>query len=104
MKAHEHRDIGDEATGGALVDLTCGNSEEPLLLPYGDVVALSGDFFVPEASPYGPLAPSGLFQLAPIPGDRGVFPGTRDEIACALKVMAVDEGVPDPRFETGGEF
>ena len=104
MKAHEHRAIGDDATGGALVDLAGGSSEEPLLLRYGDVIALSGDFFVPEASPYGPLAPSGLFQLAPVPGDRGVVTGTRDEIVCALKVMAVDEGAHDPRFEDGGEF
>lgn len=104
MKAHEHRAIGDEATGGALVDLAGAASEEPLLLRYGDVIALSGDFFVPEASPYGPLAPSGLFQLAPVPGDLGAVAGTRDEIVCALKVIAVDEGVRDPRFEEGGEF
>jgi hypothetical protein len=29
---------------------------------------------------------------------------TRDEVICALSVMAVDERVPDPRFDAGGQF
>ncbi len=30
--------------------------------------------------------------------------GTRDEVICALKVVAVDQGLVDPRFETGGQY
>jgi hypothetical protein len=100
MKAHEHRAIGDEATAGASVDLTGGLGDEPVLVRHGDVIALSGDFFLAAPTPDMP----GLFQLAAVPGDDGNTPGTRDEIFCALKVMAVDEGVPDPRFEEGGEY
>ena len=100
MKAHEHRAIGDEATGGALVDLAGGLSDQPLYLRHGDVIALSGDFFLADPG----VGHSGLFQLAAVPGDRGTLPDTWDEIICALKVMAVDEGVTDPRFEESGEF
>jgi hypothetical protein len=103
MKAHEHRAIGDQATAGALVDVAVGASDERFLLPHGDVIALSGDFFLADPVPPAPWS-SGLFDLAAIPGDRGHAPGTRDEIVCALKVMAVDEDVRDPRFEEGGEF
>ena len=104
MKAHEHRAIGDEATGGALVDLVPASSAEPFRLGYGDVVALSGDFFVAEASAGAAPAGAGLFSLAAVPGDQGTVTGSRDEIVCALKVMAVDEGVSDPRFDRDGEF
>ncbi|MGH9223227.1 MAG: hypothetical protein ACRD2W_05475 [Acidimicrobiales bacterium] len=45
-----------------------------------------------------------MFELAAIPGHDGVAVATRDEIVCALKVLAVDEAVPDPRFEEGGQF
>jgi hypothetical protein len=98
MKSHEHRAIGDDATAGALVDLAGGVSDEPFLLRHGDVIALSGDFFLADT------APGGLFDLAATPGERGCVPGTRDEIVCALKVMAVDEDYGDPRFHPGGEF
>jgi hypothetical protein len=104
MKAHEHRVVGDEATGAALVDVAASFSEERFYLRHGDVIALSGDFFAPEPLRRDPLEPSGLFSLAAIPGDRGLLPGTRDEVICALKVMAVDEGVADARFQDGGEF
>ena len=102
MKAYEHRAIGDEATSGALVDV--GPVEEPFLLRYGDVIALSGDFFLAEAPSPGWDRPSTLFEVAALPGDRGRLAGTRDEVVCALKVMAVDEGVSDARFDPPGEF
>lgn len=94
MKAHEHRSIGDQATGGALVDLAGDRGNEPFLLSHGDVIALSGDFFAADE----------LFALASRPGDKGESTGTRDEVVCALKVMAVDEATDDPRFRPGGPF
>jgi hypothetical protein len=110
VKAQEHRALGDAATDQAPVDL----GGEGLVLSFGDVVALSGDFFVADAYPVltGPgeasqaeaLASEGLFQLAAVAGERGERPGTQDEIVCALKVMAADQMLEDPRFEPGGEF
>lgn len=98
MKSSEHRAVGHAATAGALVDVGGDCAEQHCVLSYGDVVALSGDFFA------GPHPSDDLFRLAAIPGERGTKLGTRDEIVCALKVMAVDGGVVDPRFETGGQF
>lgn len=113
MKAQEHRALGDAATGAARVDLSGGGGES-LQLSFGDVVALSGDFFVADAPPAVAgsadesravaLASEGLFELAAAPGQRGLVPATRDELVCALKVMAVDQALVDPRFEPGGEF
>ena len=115
MKAYEHRSIGDAATGAATVNLGGESSEQRLLLTFGDVVSLSGDFFRPDGSS-GPVLPkwraaaaaaegSGrLFRLAGIAGDSGTMVDTRDEIVCALKVSAVDEAVVDPRFQAGGQF
>ncbi len=109
MKSHEHRTVGEDATGGALVQLGGARAETRLILSYGDVVALSGDFFTSHPSGVHGAAPEGLasddlFRLATIPGDRGTKLGTRDEIICALKVMAVDGAFVDARFEPGGEF
>ncbi len=94
MKSHEHRAVGEAATAGALVQIGGDSAEERCVLSYGDVVALSGDFLVSDD----------LFRLAAIPGDQGTKLGTRDEIICALKVMAVDGAFVDTRFEPGGEF
>jgi hypothetical protein len=94
MRSREHRAVGEAAAGGALVQVGGECAEQRCVLSYGDVVALSGDFFTPED----------LFRLAAIPGKRGTRPGTRDEIICALKVMAVDEAFVDARFEPAGEF
>ncbi len=114
MKAQEHRALGEVATGAAKVELGGEAPRDRLLLGFGDVVALSGDYFVPdgfpvEASPRDgsaadALASEGLFTLAVLPGHRGERPGTRDEVVGALKVMAADQGLGDPRFEPGGEF
>ncbi|MGH9183881.1 MAG: hypothetical protein ACRDZ9_08780 [Acidimicrobiales bacterium] len=114
MKAREHRAIGDAATGAAEVHLGVESTDGKLTLSFGDVVALSGDYFVPDSSPVlevqeadsGPeaLASGGLFGLAAVSGERGTRLGSRDEIVCALHVMASDESLVDPRFEPGGHF
>ncbi|MGH4011726.1 MAG: hypothetical protein ACRDTH_26765 [Pseudonocardiaceae bacterium] len=114
MKSHEHRAVGEAATAGALVQVGGDSAEERFALSYGDVVALSGDFFTShhcgahgvEGTLVGldGLTSDDLFRLAAIPGNRGTEPGTRDEIICALKVMAVDGAFVDTRFEPGGEF
>lgn len=98
MKSAEHRAVGEVATAGALVEIGGESAEDRFTLGYGDVVALSGDFFAED------LTSDGLFQLAATPGEWGTKPGTRDEIICALKVMAVDGAFVDARFEPGGEF
>lgn len=99
MRSHEHRSLGDAATGAAFVNLGGESAEERFWLTYGDVVALSGDFFGPAAQGRG-----NLFDLARVPGQSGMRLGTRDEILCALKVTTVDEAVVDARFEPGGQF
>ena len=71
-----------------------GHAAEALWLTFGDVVALSGDFFPPGA----------LFGLAAIPGRGGTRVDTSDELVAALKVATVDEAVSDPRFRPGGDF
>lgn len=114
MKSDEDRAVGEAATARALVQLGGDCAEERLVLSYGDVIALSGDFFTShhpgthgvERTQVEPedLTSDDLFRLTAIPGKRGTEPGTRDEIICALKVMAVDGAFLDARFEPGGQF
>ena len=115
MRGYEHRAIGDTATGGALVNVGGEPADERFFLSFGDVVALSGDFFRPGPSPitgvtdgqentHGEEISGRLFDLARIPGEAGTRPETQDEILCALKVTTVDEAFVDPRFEPGGQF
>ena len=114
MRAYEHRSIGDAATNSAAVNVGGESGDERFELTYGDVVALSGDFFRPDGASNSALAywqgsqraaASGrLFELAKVAGEEGVRPDSRDEIVGALKVAAVDEAVPDPRFGPGGRF
>lgn len=113
MNGNEHRDIGDAASGGALVNLGGESAQGSFWLGYGDVMALSGDYFTPgtllgtgDGAHAGadPLVSGTLFGLARVPGRQGTKPATRDEIVCALNVMTVDEGFVDPRFEPGGRF
>lgn len=114
MKAQEHRALGDEASGGATVNVGGESAAERLVLSFGDVVALSGDYFYPVQDPVldccpvvvdrEVLASGDLFRLAAIPGDNGTSLGTRDEVICALRVMAADQALTDARFEPGGQF
>jgi len=102
--------VGHAATAGAFVQVGGDSAEESLVLGYGDVVALSGDFFTSHhggedtQARVDSLASDDLFRLATIPGKRGTKLGTRDEIICALKVMAVDGAFVDARFEPGRQF
>ena len=100
MKSLEHRAVGEAATGGACVNVGGASDEQRFVLRYGDVVALSGDFFAGAQA--GPQ--DDLFTLAAIPGSQGTQLGTRDEIICALKVMTVDGAFVDARFKPGGQF
>ena len=77
-----------------MVNLAGESSEKALWLTFGDVVALSGDFFPPDA----------LFEIARVPGHGGTRLETSDELVGALKVATVDEAVSDPRFDAGGDF
>ncbi len=114
MRSHEHRAVGDAATGSAMVNLGGESQDDAFWLSFGDVVALSGDFFRPAGtSTSGPAAPpdpsdghrsARLFTLARVPGQGGTRLGTRDELVCALKVASVDEAVADLRFAPGGRF
>jgi hypothetical protein len=106
VNGNEHRDIGDTASGGALVNLGGERPEERFWLSYGDVMALSGDYFSPAGGHADghPVVADGLFGLARVSGVVGTKPATRDEIVCALKVMTIDEAFVDARFEPGGEF
>ena len=61
MRSYEHRAIGDAATGGALVNVGGESAEARFLLSFGDVVALSGDYF----------RPGNLPELAALPGKEG---------------------------------
>jgi hypothetical protein len=114
MRGYEHRAIGDAATSAATVNVGGKWGDERFELTYGDVVALSGDFFRPDGGStsdvaywhgwQGPGASGRLFDLAMVAGEAGCQPDSRDEIVGALKVAAVDEAVPDRRFEPGGRF
>jgi len=48
MKSAEHRAVGHAAAAGALVQVGGHRAGESLVLGYGDVVALSGDFFASQ--------------------------------------------------------
>jgi hypothetical protein len=112
VNGNEHRAVGDAASGGALVNLGGTSAQEQFWLSFGDVMALSGDYFRPGPSVSSrddSHADAGdhiatLFSLARVPGERGARPGSRDEIICALQVMTVDEAFVDPRFERGGAW
>jgi hypothetical protein len=86
--------VGDAATGGAMVNAGGECPEEAFWLTFGDVVALSGDYFRPDA----------VFALAAVPGRGGTRVDTSDELVAALKVATVDEDVADHRFDPGGAF
>lgn len=115
MNGDEHRDIGDTAFGDALVNVGADAPDERFWLSFGDVMALSGDYFRPGLKACGggegdgssaadDLGAGTLFELARVPGANGTRLGSRDELICALRVMTADEAFVDPRFEPGGRF
>lgn len=113
VKAHEHRSVGDAATARALVNLGGEGPGERFQLTHGDVVALAGDFFLPDAEEdtrwvaargAETVGEANLFSLARLPGNRGGALGSRDEITAALRVMTYDEDFEDPRLAPGGEL
>ena len=85
----EHQSLGKEAAGSFKVNLS-RNTKSPFKVFFGDVVALSGDYFKPVK----------LIELAGIPGRRGDRKGSRDEIIYALN----DFNAQDRRFQSGGPW
>lgn len=102
--SEEHQLLGDVATTNAKYNL--GTATDKLELTHGDIVALSGDVFLPDE----------LFRLAAIPGNLGQSVGTRDEVIWALQDPRIWEmkaepagsnrfaQKKDPRFQKGGVF
>lgn len=86
--SREHRSLGDTATGRMLVNVGGESSSSRFELTHGDVIALSGDYFLPDE----------LMRLGAIPGNQGQNVGTRDEIIWALKLIDAS----DTRFSIGG--
>ena len=92
MKAQEHRTLGDVATGAAPVDVGGVFGGEALVLSFGDVVALSGDYFVADGYPVvgapgvgsnaEALPPRGCSSWPPWPvnGARGAELETRSSV------------------------
>ena len=115
FESDEHQRLGNVATTAAHYDLgdksiksdksNKDSKEDIFELTHGDILALSGDVFLPDD----------LFRLAAIPGDHGKLVGTRDEILWALQDPNIWElrsptskspfhGKKDPRFEKGGLY
>jgi hypothetical protein len=102
FESEEHQHLGDVATGSAAYDL--GGKNDRFELTHGDILALSGDVFMPDE----------LFRLAAIPGNRGQSVGTRDEVLWALQDPRIWEmraaksgpyaGKADPRFVADGPY
>jgi len=98
VDGNEHRSIGDEAFGAALVNLGGEFAEERFYLGYGDVMALSGDYLRPEpsvalagedarANPDA-LVAGNLFSLARVPGREGTKPDTRELLSNVVDEVA----------------
>ncbi len=109
--SQEHQSLGDSATGSASYEL--GSGEAPFQLTHGDLIALSGDYFLagPDATSSGAMSSGAMssggrgpeddvFYLAGRPGDLGQAPSTRDEIVWALKLIRR----ADARFAPGGAW
>jgi hypothetical protein len=100
--SQEHQSLGDTATGSARYDLS-GAAGDPIQLTHGDLIALSGDYFLAgpgTGSAGGRGQQDDLFHLAARAGNRGQAAGTRDEVIWAIKVIRGD----DPRFGPGGPW
>lgn len=95
FEAPEHKTIGDQATGTMTLNIGGDQPSERFEVTYGDVVALSGDYFDFDT----------LTNLAKIPGNLGQNPGTRDEIIFAISDFnSVIKSFVDPRFQAGGQW
>jgi len=102
--SEEHQNLGDVATNKATYNI--GTATDKVELTHGDIIALSGDVFMPED----------LFRLAAIPGNKGQKVGTSDEVLWGLQDPRIWEmraekdptkrfaGTKDPRFEVGGIY
>lgn len=102
--SEEHQKLGDVATGKATYNL--GTAADKFELTHGDILALSGDVFMPDE----------LFKLAAKPGNKGQNKDTRDEIVWALQDLRIWEmraekkgtnpfaQQQDPRFQAGGIY
>lgn len=98
----EHQSLGDNATSGARYEVG-GGVGDSFRLSHGDLVALSGDYFLagPETESAGGRGrQDDLFDLASRPGSAGQAAGTRDELIWALKLTRGD----DARFARGGAW
>ena len=87
----EHQSLGNNATGNAKINLGGTAPGQQFELLHGDLVALSGDYFLTDD----------LLRLAAQPGNNGDAVGTRDEIIYALQDMDKDRH-QDARFQPGG--
>jgi Domain of unknown function (DUF4157) len=90
--SREHQSLGDQATGTQMVNVGGDGPGEAFELTHGDVIMLSGDYFMP----------GDLFRLGKKPGNKGTLKDTRDEIVNAIKWITEEEKRKDPRFEPGG--
>lgn len=99
--SQEHQSLGNNATGTASYEV--GATGDSFQLTHGDIVALSGDYFLAgpgTTSAGGRGQQDDLFHLAAQPGNRGQAAGTRDEVVWALKIVRAS----DARFGQGGPW
>jgi hypothetical protein len=99
--SQEHQSLGDTATNHASYDV--GGANDAFQLTHGDIVALSGDYFLAgpgTTTAGGKGAQDDLFAIAARPGHLGQLAGTRDEIIWTLKMIRND----DARFQAGGAW
>lgn len=100
--SQEHQSLGDTATSKASYDVGGGPNDQ-FQLTHGDIVALSGDYFLAgpgTSSAGGRGQQDDLFYLASRPGNRGQAAGTRDEVIWTLKLIRGN----DARFAQGGPW
>jgi hypothetical protein len=90
FEEHEHRSLGNAATGSASYDL--GPANAPLRLTHGEIIMLTGDWF----------GPTELFLYAMTAGRNGAGLGTQDEVITALQIINRQQHLNDTRFAQGG--
>jgi len=112
FESKEHTRIGDEATGKQYV-MEIPLASGPIKITYGEMVALSGDWFQPHDRPVTDPQDKdhvgvGLFWIAARPGTGGGGLDTADEIAFAIQQFNDEESKrhkevnpidTDPRFK-----